>query len=65
MLANLFGGFDFDGTRVRLFFRDAGVGQKVDDRFCLDLEFARELVDSDLIRICHCPPGKLLVPYLI
>jgi hypothetical protein len=60
MLAHLFGGVDFNRARMRLFFCDAGFGQKVDDRFRLNLEFARQLVDADLIQIGHCPPGLLL-----
>jgi len=38
---------------VRLLFRYAETGQKVNDRFRLDLEFAGQLVNSDLIDISH------------
>ena len=55
---------DINRTRMRLFFRNAGFRQIVDDRLCLDLEFARQLVDADLIRLAHCPPGRLLLAIL-
>ncbi len=60
MLAHSFGRIDINRARMRLLFSDAGIGQIIDDSFCLDLEFACQLVDSDLIQICHCPPGILL-----
>jgi hypothetical protein len=40
-------------TRVRLFFRNAVAGQKINDRLGLDLQLAGQLVDSDLICVCH------------
>lgn len=46
---------------MSLFLRYAGFRQIVDNCLCLDFEFTRQLIDSDLIRIGHCPPGKLLV----
>jgi len=38
---------------MRLFFRYAVPRQKVNDGLRLDLEFARQLVDSDLICVSH------------
>jgi len=38
-----------DGARVRLFFRDAVPREQVDDRLGLDLQLARQLIDSNLI----------------
>jgi hypothetical protein len=64
MFAHPYGGFDIDRTRVRLFLCNAGFRQIIDDRLGLDLEFARQLVDADLIRFCHCPPGLLLATVL-
>jgi len=40
-----------DRARVRLFFCDADLGQVVDQHFRFDLQFPRELVDSDLIGV--------------
>jgi hypothetical protein len=42
-------------TRVRLLFRDADFGQVVDQDLGLDLEFTRQLINADLIWICHSP----------
>ena len=60
MFAHPYGGVDIDGTRVGLFLGNAGFRQIIDDRLGLDLELARQFVDADLIRFCHCPPGLLL-----
>jgi hypothetical protein len=38
---------------MRLLFGDAVPRQKVNNRFGLDLEFAGQLVDSDLVCVCH------------
>jgi hypothetical protein len=38
---------------MRLFFRYAVPGQKVNDGLGLDLEFAGQFVDSDLICVSH------------
>jgi len=40
-------------TRVRLLFRDAVPRQQVNDGFRLDLKFAGQLVNSDLIYVGH------------
>ena len=50
---------------MRFFLGDAGFGQIVDDGLCLDLELASQFVDSDLVRIGHCPPGRLLFSVLV
>jgi len=42
-----------DRARVRLLFRDAVPGQQVNDGFGFDLEFAGQLVNSDLIYVGH------------
>jgi hypothetical protein len=53
MLLNFFGYIGGDGTGMRLLFGNAKTGQKVNDGFGLDLEFARELIDADLICVAH------------
>ena len=40
---------------MRLFFRDADFRQEIDQDFRFNLEFARQLVNSNLIGICHQP----------
>jgi hypothetical protein len=65
MLAHPDCGFHIDRAGMRFFLGNAGVGQIVDDGLCLDLEFASQFVDSDLIRIGHCPPGRLLFSVLV
>ena len=62
MFAHPYGGVDIDGTRVGLLFCNTGFRQIIDDRLGLDLELARQFVDANLIRFCHCPPGLLLAP---
>jgi hypothetical protein len=42
-----------DRARVRLLFRHSVPGQQVNDGFGLDLEFAGQLVNSDLIYVGH------------
>ena len=64
MLAHLYCSFHIDRTGVRFFLGNPGFGQIVNDSLCLDLELASQFVDSDLIRIGHCPPGPLLFPVL-
>jgi hypothetical protein len=44
-----------DRARVRLLLRDADFRQVLDQDLCLDLEFPGQLIDSDLIWICHQP----------
>jgi len=61
LLANLLGHVDWNGTRVRLFFRDTESGQKVNDGFGLDLQFAGQFVDPDLIRVAHALRSLLSV----
>jgi hypothetical protein len=53
LLAHFLGDVHRNRTRVRLLFRDAEPGQKVNDRFGLDLQLAGQFVDSDLIRVAH------------
>ncbi len=55
MLAHQFRVFQVNRARVRLFFRDAGFGEVINQDFRLDLQFPRQLVNPDLIRICHSP----------
>ncbi len=43
---------------MRLLLRDAISRQKVNDRLGLDLEFAGQLVDSDLICFAHASYGQ-------
>jgi hypothetical protein len=44
---------------VRLLFRDAVTGQQVNDGFGLNLEFAGQLVNSDLIYVGHALRSRL------
>jgi hypothetical protein len=53
IFAHLLSDVSGDRARVRLLFRDAVPGQQVNDGFGLDLEFAGQLVDSDLVCVCH------------
>jgi hypothetical protein len=55
LFTDLLGYIGRNRTRVRLFFRDAILGQKVNDGLGLDLEFAGQLVDSYLIYVAHSP----------
>jgi hypothetical protein len=57
VLAHFLGDIHRDGTRVRLLLRDAIPWQEVDDGFGLDLEFAGQLVDSDLVCVSHASLG--------
>jgi hypothetical protein len=65
VFAHFYRGFYFDRTGVRFFLGNAGLGQIIDDGLGLDLELASQFVDSDLIRIGHCPPGRLLFSVLV
>jgi hypothetical protein len=65
MLAHPYRGFHFNRTGVRLFLGDSGFRQIINNCLGLDLEFASQFVDSDLIRIGHCPPGLLLLFLLV
>jgi hypothetical protein len=65
MFTHSYSGFNFNRAGMRLLLGNSGFRQIVDDGFCLDLEFASQFVDSDLIRIGHCPPGRLLVSVLV
>jgi len=51
MFARQFGVFDIERARVRLLVFNADLGQEVDQHLCLDLEFPRQLVDTNLIGI--------------
>jgi hypothetical protein len=55
---------EVERTRVRLFFRDTDFRQELDQDFRLHLEFARQLVNSNLIGIGHQPlfSPKLVIP---
>jgi hypothetical protein len=61
MLAHELGVFQVNRTRVRLFFRDADFRQELDQDLSLDLQFARQFINSDLIRICHSPLSSLVL----
>jgi hypothetical protein len=47
--------FEIERARMRLFFSDTDFRQELDQYLSLDLEFARQLVNSNLIGICHQP----------
>lgn len=53
VMFNFFRNIGGNRTGVGLFFLDSKTGQKVNDGFRLDLEFARELIDADLICVAH------------
>jgi hypothetical protein len=53
MILNFFRYIGRNRTGVRFLFGNAKTGQKVNDGFRLDLEFARELIDADLICVAH------------
>ena len=53
MLANFFGGSKIDASSSGSSFRDARFRQIVEDRLGLDLEFAGQFVDADLIGVRH------------
>jgi hypothetical protein len=61
MFAHFYRGGYFNGTGMRFFLGYASLGQIVNNRFCLDLELASQFINTNLIRICHCPPGRLLL----
>jgi hypothetical protein len=52
-MLNFFGDIGGNRTGVRFLFGNAKTSQKVNDGFRLDLEFARELIDADLICVAH------------
>jgi hypothetical protein len=62
---HLFSGGKVDGTRVRFLFGDPGLGQELDDEFCLHLELSRQFIDADLIGLAHSPPALLLTAFLV
>src|SRR5579885_395581 len=49
---------------MRLLFRDPVLRQQVNDGFRLDLEFAGQFVDSDLVYVCHYFPKNLPLDFL-
>jgi hypothetical protein len=53
VLLNFFRDIGGNRTGVRLLFLDSKTRQKVNDSFRLDLDFARELIDADLICVAH------------
>ncbi len=65
VIAHFYRGFYLNRAGMRLLLGNAGFGQIVNDGLCLDLELASQFVDSDLVRIGHCPPGRLLVSVLV
>jgi len=53
MVLNFFRDIGGNGAGVGLLFGNTKSGQKVNNGFRLDLEFARELIDADLICVAH------------
>ena len=53
MFPGQFGVLDVQGTRVRLLFLNADLGKVIDQHLGLDLEFPRQLVDTNLIDLGH------------
>ncbi len=53
MVLNFFRDISGNRAGVGLLFLDSKTRQKVNDGFRLDLEFARELIDADLICVAH------------
>jgi hypothetical protein len=62
MLAHQLGMLQVNRAGVRLFFRDADLRQELDQDLGLDLQFARQFIDTDLIGICHSPLSSLDLP---
>ena len=60
MVPDLFRNFDGDRTGVCFLFRYAKSRKKVNDGFSLDLEFAGELIDTDLGCVTHASLGTFL-----
>lgn len=52
-VADFLCGFQRNRARVSFLLGDTKAGQKVNDCFCLDLQLAGQLVDSDLRRVTH------------
>jgi hypothetical protein len=59
LFAHFFRDVRGDRARVRLLFRDAIPRQQVNDGFRLDLEFAGQFVNSDLIYVGHALRSEL------
>jgi len=53
MLAHKFGVFEIERARMRFLLGYADLGQILDQELGLDLEFSRQFIDSDLIRVRH------------
>jgi hypothetical protein len=53
VLANFLRDIYRNGAGVRLLFGDAVPCEQVDDRFGLDLQLARQFIDSNLICVSH------------
>jgi hypothetical protein len=53
MLAHNFGVFEIERARMRFLLGYADLGQILDQELSLDLEFSRQFIDSDLIRVRH------------
>jgi hypothetical protein len=53
MLADFFRNIRRNGTRVRFLFGDAVPGQQVNNGFRLDLQFASQLINPDLVDVGH------------
>jgi hypothetical protein len=51
VLADQFGVFEIERTRVRLLLRDADFRQVLDQDLRLDLELPGQLINPDLVRI--------------
>ena len=60
MFANFFRDQKIERAGVSFLFGDAELAEDVNDRFRLDFQLARQLVDADLIRIRHKPLSGLL-----
>jgi hypothetical protein len=53
VLAHQFRVLDIEGTRVRLLLRDADFGQVLDQHLGLDFKLPGQLINPNLIGICH------------
>lgn len=60
MIANFSSNFFGDRTGVGLFFGYAKSRKKVNNGFCLDLEFAGEFINADLGCVTHASLGTFL-----
>ena len=63
MLAHFLGQRHINRAGMGFFLRDAGFRQIVDDRLGLDFQLSGQLVDANLVLVCHWPRRLFLVAF--